>query len=77
MQPRAFPDPFAAVPSPAHAPELATDPEIEIDHVRLTALVDELERDVALIEGAMADVEAREFGSANAALDVLDGVASA
>ena len=42
------------------------------DHDRLVSLVDTLERDIALIEGAMVDVEAREFASANAALDVLD-----
>ena len=51
--------------------------DLEIDHDRLMALVDALERDIALIEGAMADVEMREFVSANAALDVLDGVSSA
>lgn len=51
--------------------------EIEIDHGRLVGLVDQFERDIALIEGAMADVEMREFASANAALDVLDGVTSA
>lgn len=47
------------------------------DHDRLVSLVDGLERDVALIEGAMVHVEAREFASANAALDVLDGVSTA
>jgi len=47
------------------------------DHERLVSLVDGLERDIALIESAMVHVEAREFTSANAALDVLDGVASA
>ena len=48
-----------------------------IDQERLTRLVDELERDIALVEGAMAHVEAREFRAANAALDVLDGVSTA
>ena len=49
----------------------------DTDHARLVSLIDELERDAALIEGAMADVEMREFVSAAAALDVLDGVSSA
>lgn len=49
----------------------------DTDHGRLMGFVDELERDIALIEGAMVDVEMREFASANAALDVLDGVTSA
>ena len=49
----------------------------DIGHGRLMGFVDELERDIALIEGAMVDVEMREFASANAALDVLDGVTSA
>ena len=48
-----------------------------IDQERLMRLVDELERDIALVEGAMAHVEAREFRAANAALDVLDGVSTA
>ncbi len=59
------------------AVEMAALGHIEIDHGRLVGLVDEFERDIALIEGAMADVEMREFASANAALDVLDGVTSA
>ena len=49
----------------------------EVDRERLVALVDGLERDIALIDGAMTHVEMREFTSANAALDVLDGVSSA
>lgn len=49
----------------------------EVDRERLVALVDGLERDIALIDGAMTHVEMREFASANAALDVLDGVSSA
>ena len=77
MEPRAFPNPFATVPQVVHEPEAVADPEVEIDHDRLMALVDGLERDVSLIESAMAHIEMREFSSANAALDVLDGVASA
>ena len=50
-------------------------PAIDLD--RLAGLVDELERDIALIDGAMTHVEMREFGAAAAALDVLDGVSSA
>ncbi len=50
---------------------------LEVDRDRLVALVDGLERDVALIDSAMTHVEMREFTSANAALDVLDGVSSA
>jgi hypothetical protein len=77
VEPRAFPDPFTTLPSRVHEPDAVVDPDVEIDHNRLLALVDGLERDVALIESAMVHVEAREFSSANAALDVLDGVASA
>lgn len=62
----------AAEHAPGDAAELPA-----IDHDRLMGLVDELERDIALIEGAMAHVEAREFRAANAALDVLDGVSTA
>jgi len=50
---------------------------LEVDRDRLVALVDGLERDIALIDSAMTHVEMREFTSANAALDVLDGVSSA
>ncbi len=60
-----------------HAPVEAVDTLPAVDHDRLMHLVDELERDIALIEGAMAHVEAREFRAANAALDVLDGVSPA
>lgn len=49
----------------------------QVDHQGLLALANELERDVALIEGAMAHLELREFASVNAAIDVLDGNASA
>ncbi len=77
MEPRAFPNPFATIPQVVHEPEAVADPEIEVDHDRLMGLVDGLERDVALIESAMGHIEMREFSSANAALDVLDGVASA
>lgn len=77
MEPRAFPNPFATVPQAAHEPEVVADPHVEVDHERLMGLVDGLERDVALIESAMAHLEMREFSSANAALDVLDGVVSA
>ena len=62
----------------SHGPgDLAALGHVEIDHRRLMGFVDEVERDIALIEGAMVDVEMREFASANAALDVLDGVTSA
>lgn len=57
--------------------DLAALGHVDIDHGRLMRFVDELERDIALIERAMVDVEMREFASANAALDVLDGVTSA
>jgi hypothetical protein len=61
-----------------HAAGSDVSPEPEtFDHNRLVSLVDTLERDIALIEGAMVNVEAREFASANAALDVLDGVSPA
>ena len=56
--------------------DVSPEPET-FDHDRLVLLVDTLERDIALIEGAMVNVEAREFASANAALDVLDGVSTA
>ena len=59
------------------AGDLAALGHVDIDHGRLMRFVDELERDIALIEGAMADVEMREFASASAALEVLDGVTSA
>lgn len=62
-------------------PEATTEIPIDelpaVDHDRLMGLVDELERDIALIEGAMGHVEMREFGAAHAALDLLDGVSSA
>jgi hypothetical protein len=77
VEPRAFPDPFTTLPPLVHEPEAVADPDVEIDHGRLLALVDGLERDVALIESAMTHIEAREFSSANAALDVLDDVVSA
>ena len=61
-----------------HAAGSDVSPEPEtFDHNRLVSLVDNLERDIALIEGAMVNVEAREIASANAALDVLDGVSPA
>jgi hypothetical protein len=72
--------PEVTVPVEGFSPHLAAptmhDAE-SFDHDRLVALVDSLERDIALIEGAMGHVEAREFTSANAALDVLDGVSTA
>ena len=58
-------------------PDAEADALPAIDHDRLMGLVDELERDIALIEGAMAHLEAREVRAANAALDVLDGVSTA
>jgi hypothetical protein len=59
------------------ATESAPSSHDSFDPQALLELIDGLERDVALIEAAMVDVEERDFPAARAALDVLDAAATA
>ncbi len=60
----------------AMLPEMSEPTADAFDRERVLALLDELERDVAIIESAMASVEAGDHESYDAAMTALDSAES-